>query len=239
MNLRCLLVDDEPPALDILESYIQAVGALQVVARCDNAIHAFQVLQQQPVDLLFLDIQMPQLLGTDFLRSLRQPPPVIITTAHRDYALEGYDLDVVDYLLKPIPFDRFLRAIGKVTARSAPAELPAGTQSSGALVADEAFIYVRTNRKSVKLLLSDIVYVESLKDYVRIVTTGGPPLLVKQSISSLNDLLPGAQFVRIHRSYLVALSHVESHTAQRVGVVGQKLPVGGSYQKDVQRALQL
>ncbi len=239
MKLRCLLVDDEPPALDVLESYIQAVDTLEVVARCDNAIQAFQVLQRQPLDLLFLDIQMPQLLGTDFLRSLRQPPPVIFTTAYRDYALEGFELDVVDYLLKPIPFDRFLRAIGKVTGRPTSAGPLIGAPLPPYQPAPEAFIYVHTDRKAVKVLLSAIVYIESLKDYVRTVTTSGPPLLVKQSISSLNDLLPGAQFVHIHRSYLVALGHVKSYTAQHVGVAGQELPVGGSYQRDVQRALQL
>ena len=235
--LRCLLVDDEPPALDVLESYIRAVDTLELVGRCENAIQAFQALQQQPVDLLFLDIKMPQLLGTDFVRSLRQPPPIIFTTAYREYALDGFELDVVDYLLKPIPFERFLRAIGKVTARPALALAPTGPPPAGPL--PEAFIYVRTDRKAVKVLLGEIQYIESLKDYVRIVTTTGPPLLVKQSISSLADLLPGAQFVRIHRSYLVAVSHVKSYSAQQVGVAGQELPVGGLYQKDVQRALHL
>ena len=235
MKLRCLLVDDEPPALDVLESYIQAVDTLELVGRCENAIQAFQVLQQQPVDLLFLDIQLPQLLGTDFVRSLRQPPPIIFTTAYRDYALDGFELDVVDYLLKPIAFERFLRAIGKVAGRPAPRP-PAAVPPP---LAAEAFIYVRTDRKAVKVLLRDIQYVESLKDYVRIVTTSSAPLLVKQSISSLTDLLPGAQFVRIHRSYLVAVGHVTSYTAQQIGVAGQELPVGGLYQKDVQRALQL
>ncbi len=114
MKLRCLIVDDEPPALDVLELYIGAVDDLEVAARCENALQAFQVLQRQPIDLMFLDITMPKLLGTDFLRTLRNPPPVIFTTAYAEYALDGYELDVVDYLLKPIPFDRFLRAVGKV-----------------------------------------------------------------------------------------------------------------------------
>ena len=235
--LRCLLVDDEPPALDVLESYIRAVDTLELVGRCENAIQAFQVLQQQPVDLLFLDIKMPQLLGTEFVRSLRNPPPIIFTTAYREYALDGFELDIVDYLLKPIPFERFLRAIGKVTARPALAQAAPGPSPAVPAPPPEAFIYVRTDRKAVKVLLGEIQYIESLKDYVKIVTTTAPPLLVKQSISSLADLLPGAQFVRIHRSYLVAVSHVKSYSAQQVGVAGQDLPVGGLYQKDVQRAL--
>ena len=238
MKLRCLLVDDEPPALDVLESYVRAVDSLELVGRCENAIQAFQVLQQQSVDLLFLDIQMPQLLGTDFVRSLRNPPPVIFTTAYREYALEGFELDVVDYLLKPIPFDRFLRAVGKVANRTAPVPLVPAPPLPAALPGPEAFIYVRTDRKAVKVLLGEILYVESLKDYVKIVTTTGAPLVVKQSISSLADLLPGEQFVRIHRSYIIAIAHVKSYTAQCVGIAGQVLPVGGLYHQDVLRALQ-
>jgi DNA-binding LytR/AlgR family response regulator len=236
MNLRCLLVDDEPPALDVLETYVRAVPTLTLAGRCENALQAFHILQQQAVDVLLLDIHMPQLLGTDFLRSLRQPPPVILTTAYPQYALEGFELDVVDYLLKPIAFDRFLRAIGKVAGRPAlgytapatplpPLELP------------EAFIYVRTDRRAVKVVLRDIQYVESQKDYVCIVTNIDKPLLVKQSLSSLAELLPADQFVRIHRSFIVGLRHVKAYTAQHVEVAGQELPVGGLYQKDTQRSL--
>ena len=233
MRLRCLLVDDEPPALDVLEAYVRAVDTLELVGRCENAIQAFQVLQQQPVDVLLLDIQLPQLLGTDFLRSLRNPPPVILTTAYRDYALEGFELDVVDYLLKPIPFDRFLRAIGKVAGRQDGPNTSPLVPSEG----PAPFIYVRTDRRAVKVVLREIQYVESQKDYIRIVTTTDKPLLVKQSLSSLTELLPADQFVRIHRSFIVGIRHVKSYTAQHVGLAGQELPVGGLYQRDVQRAL--
>ncbi len=233
MKLRCLLVDDEPPALDVLEAYVRAVDTLELVGRCENAIQAFQVLQQQPVDVLLLDIQLPQLLGTDFLRSLRNPPSVILTTAYRDYALEGFELDVVDYLLKPIPFDRFLRAIGKVAGRQ---NVPVGSPLPPA-EGPAPFIYVRTERRAVKVVLHEIQYVESQKDYVRIVTTTDKPFLVKQSLTSLAELLPADQFVRIHRSFLVGLQHVKFYSAQHVGVAGQELPVGSLYQREVQRAL--
>lgn len=244
MKLQCLIVDDEPPALDILEAYINSVDTLEVIARCGNAMQAFGILQQKqaagvPVDLLFLDIKMPQLLGTDFVRSLRNPPPVIFTTAYRDYALDGYELDVVDYLLKPIPFDRFLRAIGKLTNRTGAPVPQSIAQPAPYQPNQDAFVYFRTDRKAVKVLLSELLYAESLKDYVKIVTTTGAPLIVKQSISSLADMLPGDQFVRIHRSYLIAIGHVKSYTPQQVDIAGQLLPVGGLYQKDVQRALQL
>jgi DNA-binding LytR/AlgR family response regulator len=237
MKLQCLIVDDEPPALDVLESYINAVETVELAGRCENAIQAFQVLQQKKVDLIFLDIKMPQLLGTDFVRSLRNPPPIIFTTAYRDYALEGYELDIVDYLLKPIPLDRFLRAVGKVIYPSISPTAQATVSSVPYLPNKDAFLYFRTDRKSVKVFVREILYVESLKDYVRIVTVVGHPLVVKQSISSLLDLLPPDQFVRIHRSYIVAIDHVKSYTSQHIEIAGQELPVGGLYQKDVPRAL--
>jgi DNA-binding LytR/AlgR family response regulator len=239
MKLRCLIVDDEPPALDVLELYIESVVGLSVAARCENALQAFQVLQQQPIDLMFLDITMPKLIGTDFLRTLRNPPPVIITTAYREYALDGYELDVVDYLLKPIPFDRFLRAVGKVlktadvpmTAPLLEKELHRHTEAG--------FLFFRADRKLVKVLTSDILYVESLKDYVRIITATGKPLVVKQTISALEAMLPADQFVRVHRSFIAAASHVTTYTPRHVEVAGQELPIGRLYQKDVERVLRV
>ena len=237
MNLRCLIVDDEPPAIDVLELYIESVEGLSVAGRCENAMQAFQILQQQPVDLMFLDITMPKLLGTDFLRTIRNPPPVIITTAYREYALDGYELDVVDYLLKPIPFDRFLRAVGKVLKKndnslgvSIPEkELPRHREAG--------FLFFRADRKLVKILTSDILYIESLKDYIQIITTSSKPLVVKQTISTVEAMLPSDQFVRIHRSYIAAISRVTTYTPRHLDVAGQELPIGRLYQKEVERAL--
>jgi DNA-binding LytR/AlgR family response regulator len=237
MKLRCLIVDDEPPALDVLELYIGAVGDLEIAARCENALQAFQVLQRQPIDLMFLDITMPKLLGTDFLRTLRNPPPVIFTTAYAEYALDSYELDVVDYLLKPIPFDRFLRAVGKVlktadTPRAASLYEKEPAQSTG-----EGFLFFRADRKLVKVVTGDILYIESLKDYVRVVTTSSKPLVIKQTLSALEAMLPADQFVRIHRCFIVASSRVATYTPRHVEVAGQELPIGRLYQKDVERAL--
>lgn len=247
MTLRCLLIDDEPPALDVIESYIDMIDGLEIVGKCHNAVQAFSTLQETPVDLLFLDIKMPKLLGTDFVRSLRQPPKVIFTTAYRDYALDGYELDVVDYLLKPISFERFLRAVAKVMKADL---MPAGTQPAGMLptlpvdkstgpTALNTFLYFRADRKMVKVFTHDIVYVESLKDYVRIVTTTGKPLLVKQSISSLEEMLPETDFVRIHRSFIVAVDKINAYTPTHVEMGSQELPIGRLYQKDVSRALKV
>lgn len=240
MRLRCLLVDDEPPALEILQSYAEAVESLEIVGTCSSAVQAFGVLQHQPVDVLFLDIKMPKLLGTDFVRSLRNPPKIIFTTAYREYALDGYDLDVVDYLLKPIAFERFLRAVSKLTRADAPAAtaLPSPERETFTPNA-EAFLYFRADRKMVKVLTRDILFVESLKDYVKIVTATAKPLVVKQTISALEAMLPAPQFVRTHRSFVVALDKISAYTPTHVEVAGQEVPVGRLFQKEVERALRM
>lgn len=235
MKIRCLLVDDEPPALAVLQSHIAAVPLLEVVGQCHNAISAFQVLQKLPVDLMFLDIKMPQLLGTDFLKSLRHPPKVIFTTAYREYALDGYDLDVVDYLLKPISLDRFLRAIQKVSRNEASVLLSPVHQESHQKTS-ERFLYFRIDRKMVKVMVNDILYIESLKDYVRIVTTT-KQLIAKQTITSLEEMLPEDYFLRIHRSYIVAVNKIDSYSPTHIEVAGKELPIGRHYKHEAEQVL--
>ncbi|MEJ8800456.1 LytR/AlgR family response regulator transcription factor [Pontibacter sp. H249] len=232
MKIRCLLVDDEPPALAVLQSHIAAMPMLEVVGKCSNAIAAFQVLQQQTVDLMFLDIKMPQLLGTDFVKSLHNPPKVIFTTAYREYALDGYDLDVVDYLLKPISLERFLKAVQKVYR----VEAPATAATEPIAPANDRFLYFRVDRKMVKVILSDILYIESLKDYVRIVTPS-KQIIAKQTISSLEEMLPEDNFLRIHRSFVVSQDKIDSFSQSHVEIAGKELPVGRYYKNDVEREL--
>ncbi|HEV7348197.1 LytTR family DNA-binding domain-containing protein [Telluribacter sp.] len=240
MNLhepvRCLIVDDEPPAREVIKTYLRAVPSLRLVGECSHALEAFHQIQQQSVDLLFLDIQMPQLRGTDLMRSLKNPPKVIFTTAFSEYAIEGFDLDAVDYLLKPFSFDRFLKAVdkvyyGKEVPQSAPAARPVPDKSTRS-----EFLYFRVDRKMVKVYLDDICYVESLKDYVRIVTTDGQ-LITKQPISSVEDMLPERSFRRIHRSFLVSLDKVTSFTATHVELGKKELPIGKLYKHEVENAL--
>jgi DNA-binding LytR/AlgR family response regulator len=234
MKLKCLLVDDEPPALDVLESHIAMVAGLELIARCGNAVQAFSVLQEKTVDLLFLDIKMPQLLGTDFLRALRHPPKVIFTTAYRDYAVEAFDLDAVDYLMKPISLERFLKAVSKVVTLENSIVSEEKTYQSN----QEAFLYFRVDRKMVKVLTNQILYVESLKDYVKIFTTGDVhPLVVKQSMNALEQMLPQASFLRIHRSFMVALDKVRAYTATHLVVGDHELPIGRLYSHQITRAL--
>jgi len=236
MKLKCLLVDDEPPALDVLESHIGMVEGLETIAKCHNAIDAFGVLQDKPVDLVFLDIKMPKLLGTDFLRTLRNPPKVIFTTAYRDYAIEAFELDAVDYLMKPISLERFLKAVAKVM-KVENSMLPEDkTYQSN----KEAFLYLRVDRKMVKVLTDEILYVESLKDYIKIFTTSGVrPLIVKQSMSALEEMLPENNFMRIHRSFIVALDKIRSYTASHIAVEGCELPIGRLYSHQTAKTLKI
>jgi DNA-binding LytR/AlgR family response regulator len=234
MKPRCLLIDDEPHAIEVLESHIRTVGTLEIVARCHNAIAAFEVLQREKVDLLFLDIKMPKLLGTDFLKALHNPPKVIFTTAYREYALDGFELDVVDYLLKPISLERFLKAIHKANLLDGHEAENMVAHKEAYQPNQEAFLYFRVDRQMVKILLKEVVYVESLKDYVRIVTKARQ-YVTKQKISSLEHMLPESQFVRIHRSFIVALDKIDTFRADTVGVGGKELPIGRNYRHEIQR----
>jgi len=235
MKIRCLLIDDEPPALAVLRAHIAAVPMLEVVGQCHNAIAALEVLQKQTVDLIFLDIKMPQLLGTDFVKTLRNPPRIIFTTAYREYALDGYDLDVVDYLLKPISLERFLRAVQKVYRPENPVT-PALPPVPRVQTASERFLYFRVDRKMVKVMVDDILYIESLKDYVRVFTPT-KQIISKQTITSLEEMLPDGHFLRIHRSFIVALNRIDSYSPTHIDIAGKELPIGRHFKHEVERAL--
>lgn len=230
MKLKCLIVDDEPLAIEVIASHLNKLEGIEVIATCDNALQAFEILQKRQVDLMFLDIQMPKLTGIDFLKTLTRPPKVIITTAYRDYALEGYELDVVDYLLKPISFERFLKAINKVykteSIFSTPVDAPAEAGSQ------EAYIYLKADKKMVKVMMDDILYIESLKDYVR-VKTKQKEVITHQKISYLEEKLPEDLFLRIHRSFMVAINKIETYTAVTIEVPGKELPIGRNYKNQV------
>ena len=245
-KISCLIVDDEPPELEILRKYIAAVATLELAATANNAVEALNILQTRPIDLVFLDIQMPQLLGTDLIRTLKKPPRVIFTTAHRKFALEGYELDAVDYLLKPISFERFLKAVNKVLDALQPSRQPFADQPAAAPSAAPAppttapiatFIHLRADRKTIQIALDDILYVESIRDYIKVITRD-KTIVTKQSISSLEEALPRDAFIRIHRSYIVALSKVESFTAELVEIGRQQLPISRLYRLDVEKVLQ-
>ncbi|HMH21197.1 MAG TPA: LytTR family DNA-binding domain-containing protein [Puia sp.] len=253
IRTRCLIVDDEPPAREVIKRYIEQVPILELTGECANAIQALIVLRQQPVDLIFLDIRMPQLNGTDFLKTLKDPPRIIFTTAYAEYAVEGYELDVVDFLMKPVRFDRFLKAVNKAfpsqgSKSSAHANLSAipGGAASAAQAAtyapvqdrkNDSFVYFRADRKMVKVLLNEILYIESMKDYVKVITADAT-IITKQSISSVEAMLPEKLFVRTHRSFIVSLGNIRSFTNELIEVGKTQIPVGKLYRNAVLKMLE-
>jgi two-component system LytT family response regulator len=235
-TIRCIIIDDEPLAREIIRRYISDLPMLQLAGECGNAVQAMSFLQQQAVDLVFLDIRMPQLNGTDFLRIMKNPPKTILTTAYSDYAVEGYELDVVDYLVKPIRFDRFLKAVNKAfPVNGALPELKPVIETAEEKKND-SFVYFRADRKMVKVMLSDILYIESMKDYVKVFTPQGT-IVTKQSITSVEAMLPEKMFVRAHRSFIVAVNRIKSFTSELIEIDKAEIPIGKLYSNGVMKVL--
>jgi DNA-binding LytR/AlgR family response regulator len=230
MSLRCLLIDDEPPALKVLASHITNINGLEIVAQCKNALEALDVLQQKTVDVIFLDIKMPKMIGTDFLKNLSHPPKVIFVTAYREYAVEGYELDAVDYLVKPVSFERFVKAITKVKRMMGHETLSAGNDYK---TNPEAFVYLKVDKNMQKVFINEIVYIESWKDYVKVFLTIGKSILVKQSITAMENLLSEHKFLRVHRSYIVSMNRISGYNGLSVQLDTQEIPIGRLYKQAV------
>jgi DNA-binding LytR/AlgR family response regulator len=235
VKTSCIIIDDEPIAIKVIRSHLEKIPNIEVKATCAHAIQAFEILQHTKIDLLFLDMQMPQLTGIEFLKSLSAAPKVIFTTAYREYALEGFELDIVDYLLKPISFERLLKALNKYYKTTTLAS-PAVYATHEATAVNENFIYVKSDRKIIKVLLGDILFIESLKDYVKIHTKRGL-ILTKQQISSFEEKLPPEQFIRIHRAYIIGVQYIKAFTAETIEVLQHELPIGRSYKNSTLRFL--
>ncbi len=222
MNFKCLIIDDEPFARKLIRSHVVKIEGLELTGECGDAIEASNFLRNHRVDLVFLDIQMPEIDGFQFIRTLKDPPSIIFTTAFRDFALEAFELDVIDYLLKPISFDRFMKAVNKFFDRNA-------TSSSKVIeLADESFIYLKADRKIHKISLHDIIYIESMDEYVK-VHLQNKALVTRVTISSLQNKLGANSFVRIHRSFIVATKFISSVSSEGVEMRGKLLPFGRAY----------
>ncbi len=235
MKIRTLIIDDEPHAIEVIENHLQKFQQFEVVGKCGDAIQAFQVLQQKSVDLMFLDIKMPGITGTDFLKNLKNAPKVIFTTAYTEYAVDAFDLNAVDYLLKPISFERFFKAIDKIYQLN-------DQKPNAALVHEspvndrEAYLYLKVERKTIKVNVKDILWIESLRDYIKVVTADNV-YITKQKISLLEEMLPERDFVRIHRSFIVAISKISSFYSGTIEIGKHELPIGRNYKNDVQKKL--
>jgi two-component system, LytTR family, response regulator len=232
MTYKCLIVDDEELARKLIGRHLSQLNDFEILASCGSAIEASNILQEEVVDLIFLDIEMPVLKGTDFLKNLLQKPSVIFTTAYRDYAIDGFNLNAVDYLLKPITFERFFKAIEKFKNQNRP--LPEKTVLESPETKED-FVYIQKNRKHVKILFDRILYIESLKDYIRI-HLENENHLIKHSISSFWGLLD-ERFVRTHRSYIVNKDKITAYTKHDIEIGKTEIPIGESYKSSVNENL--
>ena len=228
MILNCVIVEDEPLARNLMVEYVRKVSSLNLVEACSNPLTAIEVLRNNPVDLLFLDVQMPELTGISLLKVLQKKPLVVLTTAYSEYALEGYELDVADYLLKPITFERFLRAVDKVKQRLEGKQQPVIEKT----VTDNSnpFVFVKDGTKLVKVHLNDILYVEGLKDYVTI-HTKQQKIISLQRMKALEEQLPADKFIRIHNSFIIAVQAIEVVHKGEVQIAGTLLPIGETFKK--------
>ena len=237
MKLKCIAVDDEPLALDIIEDYISKVPFLELVKRTENAIEGLQLVQAGGIDLVFLDIQMPDLTGIQFLKIANNKASYILTTAYSQYALESYDLNVSDYLLKPIAFDRFYKAVEKVhnqqknNTEPAVVAVPAPAPVVTPAQAVQDFIFVKTEHKIQKIELDDILYIEGLKDYISIFTKT-ERVITLQNMKRMEETLPSSQFIRVHKSYIIALDKIESIERSRITICGKIIPIGDTYRDE-------
>lgn len=228
MKLKSLIVDDEALAQNVIERYIEQVNELTLVAKCIDAVEAINSLNEESVDLIFLDIEMPKLDGLSFLKTLKKPPKIILTTAYRKYAIEGFELDVVDYLLKPISFERFIKSVNKVINLKSLEE----NFDSHSKDIEADYIYLRADNKMIQIPFEDILYIQSLSNYVRIFRNGRS-IISYQKLSHLEKVLPSSRFIRVHRSYIVPLHRISSYTNSYLEIGEEEIPLGGQYKDKV------
>jgi two-component system, LytTR family, response regulator len=232
-TIQCIIVDDEPVAREILESHLSKISKVSVVASCKNAIDAFTVINTEKIDLIFLDISMPQISGLSFAKSINKNIKVIFTTAYREYAVDGFDLQAVDYLLKPVSFERLLQAISKYMDENAA---PENVASGEFLLNKSDYIFVRSDRKMVRINFSEIKYIESIGDYIKI-HLSDKAVVTRETISNIEAKLPQKVFVRIHRSFIVSLGSIDSFTNEYVEVDKNQIPISRSYKDEVLQKL--
>lgn len=227
--MNCLLLDDEKPALDLLEDNVRQIPFLNVVACCRKSLEVLEILKKEQVDLIFMDIQMPGLNGLELIRAMEQPPMVILVTAYGEHALDGFELDVVDYLIKPVPFHRFLKAVQKAQA------LYQSKCLQNRVVLDENdHFFVNANYALVKVKLQDITFIEGMKDYVKINNVEGKPVTTRMGLKVVEERLNPVHFMRVHRSYIVALNKIESIQKSQLTIAGVEIPIGEAYRQQLQ-----
>lgn len=225
MKIKCVIIDDEALAINVIEDHLKNFEHVDVVATYTNPLKAFGLLEKEKIDVIFIDINMPQLSGFEFIENLSYKPLVIITTAYREYAVKSYELNVLDYLVKPIPFQRFLKTMNKVHQR-----IYLDNAVPDLNIQQEPHIFLKVSKKLIKVNLNDILYIESLKDYIKVITTIGD-YVVHKSLTAISEELPQSNFLRVHRSYTISLNKIKSVEGNMVEIVGRKIPIGRNYVK--------
>ena len=232
MKIKCVIIDDEPLAIKVIENHLKEFQDFEVIKTFNNPIEASYLLEKGEIDAVFLDINMSKMNGLDFAKTLNSKMNIIITTAYREFAVESYDLDVLDYLVKPIPFNRFLKTINKITQK---VYLQKGVQKDEDVYSD-SFIFLKVDKKLVKIKFEAILYIESLKDYINVFTTTGNHL-VHKSLTSMTEELPDTNFIRIHRSYTIAIDKVESLEGNLLEIGITRIPIGRKYVSHAKRII--
>ncbi|MCK8522942.1 LytTR family DNA-binding domain-containing protein [Aquimarina sp. D1M17] len=232
MIVKCIIIDDEPFAIKVIESHLASFKNIELIGSFNNPLEALEIIEQGEVDAIFLDINMPGMNGLDFIKNSRNNYQIIITTAYREYAVESFELDVLDYLVKPIPFNRFLKTINKlnqvINKNQSKNEEYQGNK--------EPFIFLKVDKKLVKILLKDILFIESLKDYIKVITTHGN-YLVHKSLTGITEELPNSNFIRVHRSYTIAIDKIKSIEGNLVEIDAKRIPIGRNYAKHVKETI--
>jgi DNA-binding LytR/AlgR family response regulator len=233
-RINCIIVDDEPVAREILENHLSRIEQVSVVASCKNAVEAFQAINNHAVDLVFLDIQMPEISGLSFAKSVNRNLKIIFTTAFREYAVEGFDLRAVDYLLKPISFERLMQGIDKFLEEY---HVTPGDSSRDGHDSQDDSMFVRSDRKMVRVNYSEVLFMESQGDYIKIHLSGGKRLVTRNSISNISASLPQDEYIRVHRSFIVNRHHIDSYTSDTIGIGRHEIPISRGYREEVMKKL--
>ncbi len=231
MKIKCIIIDDEPLAISVIENHLKNFDHVEIVETFNNPLKAYRILEQEKVDLIFLDINMPQMTGFAFIENLSYKPLIVITTAYREYAVKSFELNILDYLVKPIPFNRFLKTINKVYQ-----QVYVSNTSADVSLQQEPHIFLKVNKKLIKINLNDILYIESLKDYIKVITTLGD-YVVHKSLTAITEELPQSNFIRIHRSYTISINKVIALEGNTVEISNRKIPIGRNYVKQTKERI--
>jgi DNA-binding LytR/AlgR family response regulator len=225
MKIKCIIIDDEPLAVQVVEDHLKNFENIEIVSTFNNPLKAFSILQQERIDVIFLDINMPQMSGFDFIENLSYKPFIVVTTAYREYAVKSFELDILDYLVKPIPFNRFLKTVNKIYQ-----QIYLNSSGLDPAIYHEPHIFLKVDKKLVKVNFNDIFYVESLKDYIKVITKLGD-YVVHKSLTAITEELPQSSFMRIHRSFTISINKISAIEGNTIEIANKKIPIGRNYSK--------